>query len=162
MLGDHRGGLMSSIHVERRIEAPPSRVWDIITDLERSPDVVSGIEAVEVIEGDDFGVGTTWRETRTMFGKRVTEDMRVVDVADGASYTVESRSGGTTYHSVVAVDPDGDGSVLRMSFSAQTGSTVARIFSSTVGRLFEGGTRKALEQDLADIAAAAEAGNDDG
>jgi carbon monoxide dehydrogenase subunit G len=144
------------MQVQRHIDAPPGRVWAIITDIDRSPEVVSGIEAVEVIEGDSFGVGTAWRETRTMFGKRVTEEMRVIDVSDGASYTVESRSGGTTYRSVMAVDADGDGSLLRMSFSAQAGSTVSRMFSSTVGKLFEGGTRKALEQDLADIASAAE------
>ena len=44
-----------------------------------------------------------------------------------------------------------------MSFRGEPGGTVSKVFASTVGKLFESGTRKAIEQDLADIAAAAEA-----
>ncbi len=147
---------MTSMHVERHIAAPPDQVWAIITDIAGSPSVVSGIESVELIAGDEFGVGTAWRETRTMFGRQATEEMRVIAVDPGASYTVESHATGATYRSVMTVAADGEGSRLTMSFSAEAGSTVSKVFSATIGKLFEGGTRKALEQDLADIAAAAE------
>ena len=147
---------MANMHVERHIAASPDRVWSIITNIERSPEVVSGIDAVEVLEGPEFGIGTTWNETRTMFGKQATEVMRVVAVEPGASYTIESRATGTVYRSTMAVTADGDGSVLSMSFSAEAGSAVSKVFASTIGKLFEGGTRKAIEQDLTDIAREAE------
>ena len=148
---------MAEMRVERRIEAPASRVWNIITDLDRSPRVVSAIESVEVLTDQPFGVGTEWRETRTMFGKRSTETMRVVEVTDGSSYVVESEATGAVYRSVMSVAPEGDESCsLSMSFSADATSSISKVFSSTIGKLFEGGTRKALEQDLADIAAVAE------
>lgn len=147
---------MPNMQIQRRVDAPPDRVWAIITDLESSPAVVSGIDSVEVLGDGSFGVGTAWRETRTMFGKSVTEEMRIVDVVEGSSYTVESRATGTTYRSVMSVEPDEGGTLLSMSFTAEAGSTISRAFSTTIGKLFEGGTRRALEQDLADIAAAAE------
>jgi hypothetical protein len=47
-------------------------------------------------------------------------------------------------------------SELSMEFGAEPTSTVAKVMSATVGKLFENATRKALAQDLDDIAAAAE------
>ena len=150
---------MNEISVQRRIAAPPASVWAVITDLESSPQVVQAIEAVEVTNGDGFEVGTAWNETRTMFGKTVTEHMVVTSVDEPSSYVVESDSRGTHYVSTFTIDEDGpDGSLLTMSFSGEPSGTVARLFASTVGRLFESATRKAMEQDLADIAVVAEAG----
>ncbi len=149
---------MNEISVSRKIAAPSDRVWTVITDLERSPEVISGIDAVEITAGSGFAVGTTWNETRTMFGKTVTEQMEVTSVDPGAAYVVESDSRGTHYVSEFTLRGDGpDGCVLTMSFRGEPGGTVSKVFASTVGKLFESGTRKAIEQDLADIAAAAEA-----
>lgn len=147
---------MPDMHVQRRVAAPVDRVWAIVTDIASSPSVVSGIESVEILGDSAFGVGMSWRETRTMFGRSATEEMRIVDLEEGSSYTVESRATGTTYRSVMSLEPDGDGTLLSMSFTAEAGSTISKVFSSTIGKLFEGGTRRALERDLADIASAAE------
>ena len=147
---------MAGIHVQRRIAAPPHTVWSIIIDIEGSPDVISGIDAVDMVHGATFGVGTAWSETRTMFGKQATAEMQVVDVVEGSSYTVESRATGTTYRSTMSVTPDGDGSLLAMSLDAEAGSPITRVFAATIGKLFERGTRKALERDLDDIAGHAE------
>ncbi len=46
-----------------------------------------GDHAVERLDsGTDFGVGTTWRETRVMFGREATEVMEIVAVDEGRSY----------------------------------------------------------------------------
>ncbi len=147
---------MPDMHVQRHVAAPVDRVWAIVTDIASSPSVVSGIESVEILGDSAFGIGMSWRETRIMFGKSATEEMRIVDVEEGSSYTVESRATGTTYRSVMSLEPDGDGTLLSMSFTADAGSTISKVFSSTIGKLFEGGTRRALERDLDDIASAAE------
>ena len=147
---------MPDMHVQRRVAAPVDRVWAIVTDIVSSPSVVSGIESVEILGDAAFDVGMSWRERRTMFGRSATEEMRIVDIEEGSSYTVESRATGTTYRSVISLEPDGDGTLLSMSFTADAGSTISKVFSSTIGKLFEGGTRRALERDLADIASAAE------
>jgi hypothetical protein len=146
--------------VNREIGATAERVWDLMTDLRGSADVVGSISRIEVLEGgDEFGVGTRWRETRTMFGREATEEMSVSAMAPGRSYTVVADSAGTHFESTLEVIPAGDHMcILRMTFSGEPRSVVSKVMSATVGRMFVGATRKAAEQDLADIAAAAEAG----
>lgn len=142
----------------RHIDAPTEKVWVLMTDLEAFPQTVGGIESVERLDdGTGFGLGTTWRETRTLFGRTATEDMWVTEFEPGRSYVVEANSHGAEYRTSQRIEPDGDGSVLTMTFSGTATGTISKIMSATVGRLFTKATKKAFEQDLADIAAAAEA-----
>jgi len=129
-----------------------------MTNLEEFPDAISGIEHVQRLdEGTGFEIGTMWRETRTMFGRTATEDMWVTEFEPGRSYVVEANSHGTEYRTTQSVEPDGDGgSVLSMSFSGNPTGTMAKVVSATIGRFFANATRKAFEQDLTDIASAAE------
>jgi len=147
---------MSSMTVQRDVAARPDEVWRIMTDLEHAAEVISGIKEVRRLDGGDgFGVGTSWRETRVMLGREATEAMAVTAIDEGRSYTVEADSRGAHYTSVMVVEPKGDGSNLSMTFVAQPTTIGARVMS-LFSRLFEGATRKALAQDLDDIAAAAE------
>lgn len=148
------------IEVSRRVNAPAERVWGVITDLSHSPEVITAIESVEILAGGDpFDVATKWRETRTMFGREATEVMEVVAVTPGRSYSVVAASHGARYESGFDVTPVGDAACqLRMTFSGEPTTSAGRLMAATVGRLFAGATRKAVEADLADIAAAAEGG----
>ena len=146
------------ISCSKTINAAPDEVWSIMTNLEGFPDAISGIEDVERLDdGDGFEIGTTWRETRTLFGRTATEDMWVTELEPGRSYVVEANSHGAEYRTTQSVEPDGDGgSVLSMSFSGNPTGTMAKVMSATIGRFFVNATRKAFEKDLADIASAAE------
>jgi carbon monoxide dehydrogenase subunit G len=145
--------------VSRDIAADTHAVWAVITDLDHSAETLSGVQRIERMDdGAGFGVGTRWRETRTMFGREATEQMEVVAIEPGTSYTVVAAGGSTAYASVLQVAPVADGtSRLTMTFSAQPSGVTTKLLAATVGRLFQGATRKMLEHDLADIAAAAEA-----
>jgi len=148
---------MSKLTAEQHVNAAPEQVWGVVSDLDSWAAVVSGIKTVQRLDGSpEFGVGTSWRETRVMFGKESTEDMTVSKVDPGRSYTVEAESHGAHYTSVITLAPSDSGTYLTMTFTATTTSTLAAILSKTIGKLFEGSTRKALAQDLQDIATAAE------
>ena len=152
---------MKNIAVSRTVAAPADVVWSILIDLDGSVDTISAIQSIEIISGDQqFGVGTKWSETRTMFGKQATEVMWVTDIELGVSYVVEAESNGARYTTIMKVLSRGDdASELSMDFGAEPTSTMARAMGATIGKLFENATRKALVQDLDDIAAAAEAGS---
>lgn len=139
--------------------APPDKVWSVLADIEGSPETISGILSVERLDGGtEFGVGTRWKETRVMFGREASEVMEVTAIEPGASYTVESDGKGAKYTSIMSVAPSSDGgSTISMSFAGEPTGAVSRIMSATLGRLAAGATKKMIEQDLQDIAAAAEA-----
>jgi carbon monoxide dehydrogenase subunit G len=143
--------------VDRAIDARAERVWSLITDLDRAPEMLSGVQQVERLDGGgEFDVGTRWRETRTMFGREGTEELEVTALDAGRSYTTTAASQGAVYTSVLAVEPLGaDRSHLSMTFAAEPAGTVSRLLAATIGRAFQGATRRMLQRDLDDIASAA-------
>ncbi len=147
------------IVVRRRVDAPASVVWSLITDLTGAPERISGITRVEVLsQSESFGVGTTWRETRKMFGKEADETMTVTAMTDGESYTTEAHNRGTRYESTLTVAPVGpDTCELSMSFDAETSGRVNQILATLLGPVMKRSVIKMINQDLADIARAAEA-----
>ena len=147
---------MSAIAISRYVDAPPDRVWEVLTDIARSPEVIRAIDAVEVHTGSGFDVGTRWTETRTMMGRTVSETMEVTGLESGRSYVVEANSRGTHYRSEFDVAPDNEGTMLTMSFAGEPSGIGGKIMVATLGRLFAGQTRKALAADLEDIARASE------
>lgn len=138
--------------VSRHVDAPRQRVWDVVTDLDRSPEVISAIQKIERVQGDGFGLGTRWRETRTMFGREATEVMEVTEVDPPRGYVVETEGAGTHYRSEFSLTDEGDGTRLTMTFGAEPRGVVGRVMAATVGRLFSGATRSAVTADLDDIA----------
>lgn len=148
---------MKPIEVSREVAASPEDVWAVITDLEGSANVVSAIDAVEVLTEGPFTVGTTWRETRTMFGRSATEEMTVSAIDAGRSYTVVADSNGMHYESSFRIDAVGDGSRITMTFGGEPTSTVSKVMGTLMTPFVKGSMTKALAQDLDDLAAAAEA-----
>jgi carbon monoxide dehydrogenase subunit G len=149
---------MNVMTVSRHVDAPPDRVWAVLTDLEHSPEVIRAIESVEVHTGSGFDVGTRWTETRTLMGRTASETMEITAVDPGNSYVVEADSGGTHYRSEFHVGPDGGGTALTMTFAGQPSGAGGKIMAATLGRLFAGPTRRALAADLDDIARVSERG----
>lgn len=148
---------MRDVEVRRHVAAPVERVWAVATDLAGAPGVMSGIDSVEVLMPGPFGVGTRWRETRTVMGRSATEEMTVTAVEPGRAYTVAAESSGVRYVSTFGSAPAADGGTdVRMTFGGTPSSAVARVLVAVTGPLARRSVAKALGRDLADLAAAAE------
>ncbi|MGW7051749.1 SRPBCC family protein [Streptomyces sp. NPDC054887] len=151
---------LRSVVVERRIAAGPDRVWLALTDLERMPEVIGGVEKVEILQRSPsgaFGVGTRWRETRRMMGRQATEEMRVTVSEPPVRYVVEADSRGTRYVSEFALRADGpDATTVRMTFSAVPPPGAAGLAARVLGGLGARAVGRAISKDLADVAAAVE------
>jgi carbon monoxide dehydrogenase subunit G len=156
------GGITVELEVSREVGASAERVWAILTDLQEAPRVLSAVERVERLDdGDGFGVGTRWRETRVVFGRASTEELEVTAVDAGHGYATTAERGGTRYASVLEIEPlDPDRCRLSMTFRAASSTSAGRLVAATLGRLFHAATRRMLQRDLDDIAAHAETTSD--
>lgn len=147
------------LDLSRHIAADPDTIWAVLTDIPNAHRTLSGVESIEILTAGVYEPGFRWRETRKMFGMKSTEEMMVQTADAPHSTTVVAESGGTEYKSVFTVTAEaGGGSTLYMHFSAEVAHApaISRVVMAVMGRVAIKATRKAMEQDLADIAAEAE------
>jgi uncharacterized membrane protein len=152
---------MTEVAVSRTIAAPPGRVWSVLTDLENAPRHVTAIKSVEVLTPGPFGVGTRWRETRTMFGRTATEEMTITASEPTSRYVAEADSAGTHYVSEFALAPAAAGSTqVTTTFRGEPRSALAKAANIAMGWMMRGSMAKALRKDIDDLAQVCEQGRD--
>jgi len=146
---------MKTVTVHQPCTAPVDVVWAVATDLANVPDAIGGISSTEVHTDGEFGVGTRWTETRVMYGKQASETMTIIDVEPGRSYTAEAESSGMRYVTSWQITPRAEGSEIVMTFGGEPTGTVGRVMSKAMAFMTRS-VEKAMRQDMADLAAAAE------
>lgn len=151
---------MGATRITRETSAPADVVWNVLTDLEHTPEVLSAVTHVQRLDdAEGFDVGTRWAETRALYGREATEQLTVTSMDPGRGYTVEASSRWARYRTSVALEASHDGGTwLSMTFETEPTGLLGRLVAATVGRLAAGVTRRALEQDLDEIVAAVEDG----
>lgn len=100
---------MPSLHHSVTIAAPPERVWEVVVDVERWPERLPTVDAVERLDSGPLAVGS---RTRLQQPRLRTAVWTVTEMADGSSYTWESSSPGVTISAAHIVEPHPDGSRL--------------------------------------------------
>lgn len=96
------------------IAAPPERVWEVLVDVERWPERIPTVDAVERLDAGPLVVGSRIRLRQPRLGTAV---WTVTELADGSSYTWESRSAGVIVVAAHVVDRHRDGSRLTLALS---------------------------------------------
>ena len=147
---------MRPVIVRQACSAPVDVLWDVATDLANASTNTSGITRTEVLAGEQFGVGTRWRETRRMLGREASETMEITAVEPGRSYTAEAHSSGMHYVTRWEFARTDTGSEIVMTFSGEPTGTVGRLASRVFGAMNKS-LEKTLRTDMADLARAAEA-----
>jgi len=143
-----------NLTVSRRINASQQRVWDVISDIEHAADHIAAITEIEVLTGNQQGVGKRWKETRTIFGRASTEEMEITLFEPPHRYVVEADSCGAHFVSELRCDPEGDDATnLVMDMRTEPTSFFAKLMKP-LAKLALKSTRKMLLRDLDDIAAA--------
>lgn len=146
---------MPGVTVRQQVKADPENTFRVFADIPNAASFVAGIDSIELLTDGPFGVGSRWRETRTMLGKTATEDMTVTAFDPPNRYTAEAESHGTHYVSRYDFTPSDGGTLVTLRFDGRPQTVTARLLS-VVGLLFLGQIRKMLAQDMADAAAHAE------
>ena len=145
------------VEAQVTINAPKAAIWNVITDIENASKNISGIEEIEVLEKPESGlVGLAWRETRTIFGKTATEDMRITDAAEDEFYRTRAESHGCIYISSLSISGDEESSTLTMNHVSEPQSFLAKLMSLPMNLMFKRMMRKEIQKDLNDIKGAVE------
>ena len=140
------------LEVNELIAGSKAQVWNVITDIEKSPSFITGLEQVEILEQPKNGlVGLKWKETRTMFGQTATEIMWVTDAEEHVSYQTRAESHCAVYKSGFMLNEENGKTRLTMSFEGTPNSFFAKLMSVITNPIFKNATAKAFKQDLNDI-----------
>jgi len=150
-------GAESTIEVSRFIPAPVDRVWRVLTDLPARARLMSTVDSIEM-PAEGFGVGTTWRETRTLRDVPVTEEWHVESLSPPYRCVISSRGQGEDYQMEYELTPRAGGTRIRVHFqaTAQHPRLAERVFTLFFGGIAAFVAEGTLRRDLEDLALAVE------
>ena len=129
------------------VAAPPERVWELIVDVERWPERIPTVDAVERLDAGPLVVGSRTRLRQPRLRPAV---WTVTELAPGSSFTWESTSPGVTVTAAHVVEPHSDGSRLTLSLK------VSGPLSGVGWLLTRSLTRRYVETEAASIKKASE------
>ncbi len=142
---------MGEFKYAKRFDAPPDRVFAAMTDIERWPDMISGITATEKLTEGPVGIGTRLRETRVMMGKDRTEEMEITAFEAGKGFTMGCRSCGCDISFVHRLTPDGGGTHFELESITRPISLFAKLTAPIMGVMMKGTMTKCMDKDYADL-----------
>ena len=148
------------------INASPDTVWDVVTDLSGRADYLRSTRKVELLTDGEYGVSTTWREDRDLFGHHGTEELHVTQ-CEGHHTVQETRLRHDRVTTAWQVGPSPEGGaklMITVTADMSERNPLEKLAWGLWGELNFQGTRRHLRHDLEDIRAEAErrAGDADG
>ncbi len=146
---------MTTVTVTNKLEAPVGEVFAAFTDLEHSAKHVSGIKGVELLTHGNFRLGTRWRETREVLGRRDDAEMEVTAFEMDRGYTITHHKGGAKIDTVFTFEPAGDGTQVSITFSLENQGLPPGLLTP-VSWAIAGKVKEALARDLSDMKKAVE------
>lgn len=150
------GLTMTRLVLTQHIAAHVEKVFDLATDLPHAAEHVAAIDRIEMLTEGPVGVGTCWRETRTMFGRESTEEFEITHFDRPTIYTAGGESCGAQFaFAFQFVEIDG-GTEVALAVEFKPVTFFAKLMSP-LGVFMMGGMKKAVRRDLLDLKQRAEA-----
>ena len=85
------------VAVECLVEAPPEVAFAAAVDISNWPDSFPAFKASRLLTPGPVAVGTSFRETRIMFGRQATEEMTFAEIAPPDRFVLTAFNHGTAY-----------------------------------------------------------------
>lgn len=122
---------MSRVTLHEVIEAPVEMVWKILSDVEGLPDREEAVEKIEFRGDQKSGVGTRFRETRSVGRRSVATELEITESVPAESIRFVSDTGGTVWDTVYrchpAGTPPGSSTRLEIDMKARPHKFTARL-----------------------------------
>lgn len=138
---------MGRMNLSIGIDAPPESVFDVVSDFEHSPDRIEWFERVEMLTDGPTRVGSRWRETRVMKGKRSSEDWELTAYEPPSHFSAYCDSQGYDVNYTMRVEPEGSGSKLSLEMTTSPRTFVGKLMTP-LEWLMAGMMRKIVLKDL--------------
>jgi hypothetical protein len=137
---------------QTKINSTKEKVWEVITDIENSVNVISSITKIEILDKPKDNIdGLKWKETRIMFGKEAEEIMWVTHYKKYDYYQTRAESHGAIYITWLNIVEENDVVTLKMTFESDSLSLTAKIMNGLFSGFMKKTMIKALGDDLKDI-----------
>ncbi len=147
---------MATFKITKKVDAPIEKVFEKFSDFARAAHHVEGIVKVEMLTEPPVNVGTRFKETRVMFGREATEEMRVTEFEPNRKYTVTADSCGAKFESTFRFTPVGSGTQVEMEMLLTPVSLFAKLMAPLGNRMMGRVMKKAMECDMDQIKSACE------
>ncbi len=147
---------MAKFTMSEHITAPPEVVFEVASDFHHAAENIQGIDRLDVLTDGPVGVGTRFRETRTMFGKEATEEMEITAFDAPHSYVVEGESCGGHYRFEYRFVGDISGTNVRLNVETRAISFFAKLMTPVASLLMVGPMKKCIAADMEDVKKVAE------
>jgi uncharacterized membrane protein len=94
------------------IDAPASRVWQVLTEVEHWPDITASMTSVRGLDGPRPAAGARFEVHQPKLRKAV---WTVTRLDEGTAFDWESRAPGVRSRGSHLLEPDGDGTRLTLA-----------------------------------------------
>jgi uncharacterized membrane protein len=141
---------MTKCTITEFINVPIEHVFERMSDFENCPDRIENIVRVEMLTEGPVGVGTRFKETRVMFKREATEEMKVVEFNRPNSYALSAYSCGCEYNSRFRFKPKDGGTEVEMTFEGVPKKLLAKIMAFLMKPMMKM-VVKECKKDLADV-----------
>jgi len=135
---------MSMSVVTRTIAAPVEIVFKTVSEVSEFSKAVPHLVEIEFVSDSRTGVGTVFRETREINGKRSTVELEITEFVPNERIRLVADSHGTIWDSVYTLSGADGGTALQLTLNARAYTMAARIMNPLV----RGIVQKALEKDM--------------
>jgi hypothetical protein len=146
---------VATVKVSSDIGAPVGDVFARFTDIQQGPAQVSGIKDIQMLTPGGFSLGTRWRETREVLGRRDEAEMEVTAFEMNRGYTITHHKGGVRIDTVFTFEPLPGGTRVSIEFGLNSQGLPPGLLSPLEWAI-SGKVRDVLTRDLADLKASLE------
>ena len=136
---------MTSVSVNRTINAPINKVFNAISNVGNLPDTNPDIVKVEFLSDIKSGLGTKFRETRMMNGKESKTELEVTKFNENSHIRMVADSHGTIWDSVFTVKPIGELTELKLTMDAKAQKLLPKLLNPLLKSLYKKGLEKHID-----------------
>lgn len=138
---------MKPIVVTKKIAAPIDSVFRTVAEINRFSKAIPHIVRVEFISEEKSGLGTQFRETRSMRGREFSTVLEITEFAENEHVRIVSDSHGTVWDTLFTVEPEDAHTILKMEMTA----TPKKLAAKASTRLMRPMVAKAVAADMESV-----------